>query len=475
MAAKINVNRYRLITLLYIVFVCLSVLNVPTSLYQGNLYVIKTFDHQEGILKDLITENSRILDGMDGPQRQKWENDHRLLLSVAGEYKTLDSVDRVIVDKLKKEETSVELDFNSRRRIESYLIEDHLLEVIRKIAFKKRGIKNDIVNALLPSKNEIILNTGKVMEWDQYLFLHKPLGVSYMQLKRFKVLLLEQQLAYQLDLLKNIGIEQQYVSTSDVGKQLIEKASQVDSSTSKPAINKQEVKPLSNPIQPIDKDNSKELNIARTANNRFKDSTFIKREQLESIMSSLKVDKFYVGVQNTVMSGFNDQYFKSFQLTVGPNAQILKTKDEVYASFKSPGVYSLRFYDKNGDKNDFVFEKKIKVYPLPEPTVSLNIANLSSGVITKKVLVSSTRLIASFPNSEFSSFPGRINGYRFVKYNGDNTTESLYNYGDTFQSTLQAILAKAKKGDIVVFDNITISLNGGSSRTATPLIYKIAD
>ncbi len=70
MAAKINVNRYRLITLLYIVFVCLSVLNVPTSLYQGNLYVIKTFDHQEGILKDLISENSRILDGMDGPQRQ---------------------------------------------------------------------------------------------------------------------------------------------------------------------------------------------------------------------------------------------------------------------------------------------------------------------------------------------------------------------------------------------------------------------
>ena len=69
------------------------------------------------------------------------------------------------------------------------------------------------MNALLPSKNEITLNNGQVMEWDQYLFLHKPLGVSYMQLKRFKVLLLEQQIAYQLDLLKNVGIEKQFKST----------------------------------------------------------------------------------------------------------------------------------------------------------------------------------------------------------------------------------------------------------------------
>jgi hypothetical protein len=475
MAAKINVNRYRLITLLYIVFVCLSVLNVPTSLYQSNLYVIKTFDHQEGILKTLIAENNRILEGMDGSQRQKWESDQQLLNSVAAEYKTLDSVDRVILDKLKKEETSVELDFNSRRRIESYLIEDHLIEVLRKVAFKKRGLKNDIVNALLPSKNEITLNTGKVMEWDQYLFLHKPLGVSYMQLKRFKVLLLEQQLAYQLDLLKNVGVEKQFVSTTDLGKRLIKNASQVNVNQETPASKYEIPNSLGKPNETKEKDNSKELNVAKVANDRFKDSTFIKREQLESIMSSLKVDKFYVGVQNTVMSSFNDKHFKNFQLVIGPTAQIVKTKDDIYASFRSPGIYSLRFYDNNGDKNDFVFEKKIKVYPLPEPTVSLNVANLSSGVITRKVLVSSTRLIASFPNSEFASFPGRINGYRFVKYNGDNTTESLYNYGDSFQSALQAILAKAKKGDIVVFDNITISLNGGSSRTATPLIYKIAD
>lgn len=475
MAAKINVNRYRLITLLYIVFVCLSVLNVPTSLYQGNLYVIKTFDHQEGILKQLIAENKQILDGMDGAQRQLWEKDQRLLISVAEEYKTLDSVDRVIVNKLKNEETSVELDFNSRRLIESYLIEDHLLDVIRKIAFKKRGIKNDIVNALLPSKNEITLNNGKVMEWDQYLFLHKPLGVSYMQLKRFKVLLLEQQIAYQLDLLKNVGIEKQFVSTTDIGKYLIEKVTQIDTSRTKSDLKNLELKQPTIVTESKEKDNSKELNLSKVANDRFKDSTFIKREQLESIMSSLKVDKFYVGVQNTVMSGFNDKSFKNFQLVIGPTAQIVKSKDDIYASFRSPGVYALRFYDNNGDKSNFVFEKKIKVYPLPEPTVSLNVSNLSSGVITRKVLVSSTRLNASFPNSEFTTFPGRINGYRFVKYNGDNTTESIYNYGDSFQSGLLAILAKAKKGDIVVFDNITISLNGGSSRTATPLIYKIAD
>jgi hypothetical protein len=458
MAAKININRYRLITLLYIVFVCLSVLNVPTSLYQGNLYVIKTFNHQEGILKELIAENTRILIGMDGVQRQKRESVQRLISLVADDFRTLDSVDHIILAKLKQEETNVEQDFNSRRRIESYLIEGRLLEVIKKMAFKKRGGKNDLVNTLLPSRNEIILNTGKVINWDQYLFLHKPLGVSYMQLKRFKVLLLEQQLAYQLDLLKSLGIEKRFVSRSEVGRQLMEKSKQV------------KLDVLKNQFEPLQGSSA-----AKVMNGGSKDSTFISKAQLESIMTSLKVDKYYVGVQNAVMNGFNDTYFEKFQIVIGPSAQISKDQDNVFASFKNPGVYTVQFFDRRRDKSYFVFEKKIKVYPLPEPRVTLNIANLTSGIITKKTLISANRIIASFPNSDIITFPGRINGFRFVNYNGENAAESLYNYGDTFQSALQGSLAKAKKGDIVVFDNITISLNGGSSRTAAPLIYKIAD
>ena len=46
MAVNVNLNRYRLITLLYVIFVCLSVLNIPSSLLDSYYYSIKTLDYQ---------------------------------------------------------------------------------------------------------------------------------------------------------------------------------------------------------------------------------------------------------------------------------------------------------------------------------------------------------------------------------------------------------------------------------------------
>ena len=45
--AAINRNRYRLITLLYVIFVCLSVLNIPATYLDSNAYSIKTLEYQE--------------------------------------------------------------------------------------------------------------------------------------------------------------------------------------------------------------------------------------------------------------------------------------------------------------------------------------------------------------------------------------------------------------------------------------------
>ena len=54
MAIKINVNRYRLITLLYVVFVTLTVLNIPTSLLESSYYSLIELNKSENILLDKI-------------------------------------------------------------------------------------------------------------------------------------------------------------------------------------------------------------------------------------------------------------------------------------------------------------------------------------------------------------------------------------------------------------------------------------
>jgi len=51
MAASINTNRYRLLLLLYLTFLCLSLLSVPASLLESNLYVTSSLNYQEELIK----------------------------------------------------------------------------------------------------------------------------------------------------------------------------------------------------------------------------------------------------------------------------------------------------------------------------------------------------------------------------------------------------------------------------------------
>ena len=46
---------------------------------------------------------------------------------------------------------------------------------------------------------------------------------------------------------------------------------------------------------------------------------------------------------------------------------------------------------------------------------------------------------------------------------------------ELFQSNTQKVIAALKKNDLLIFDNINMSLVDGSSRSAAPIIYKITD
>ncbi|MFM9022113.1 MAG: hypothetical protein ACKOOA_12365, partial [Sediminibacterium sp.] len=61
MAANINLNRYRLITLLYVIFVCLSVLNIPSSLLDSYHYSIKTLEYQIKATLDQVEFANKVI------------------------------------------------------------------------------------------------------------------------------------------------------------------------------------------------------------------------------------------------------------------------------------------------------------------------------------------------------------------------------------------------------------------------------
>ena len=54
-------------------------------------------------------------------------------------------------------------------------------------------------------------------------------------------------------------------------------------------------------------------------------------------------------------------------------------------------------------------------------------------------------------------------------------TERKLNYGDVFTSEIQSLLRKLKKGDFLLFDNIQVTMNDGTTRNASPLTFKITE
>jgi hypothetical protein len=122
-----------------------------------------------------------------------------------------------------------------------------------------------------------------------------------------------------------------------------------------------------------------------------------------------------------------------------------------------------------------LFEKRIMVNPIPDPVVRVKGDNLSSYTISVKDLLASERLEAKLEINNLNFFPGRINSFKVIRIHNGKEEESVSNYGELFQSPTQKVLGALKKNDMLIFDNVNISLIDGSTRTSAPIIYKIID
>ena len=85
------------------------------------------------------------------------------------------------------------------------------------------------------------------------------------------------------------------------------------------------------------------------------------------------------------------------------------------------------------------------------------------------------RLEAKLEINNLNFFPGRINSFKVIRIHNGKEEESVSNYGELFQSPTQKVLGALKKNDLLIFDNVNISLIDGSTRTSAPIIYKIID
>jgi hypothetical protein len=452
---QVDVKRYQIISLLYIVFICFSVINIKISVLDSNIYTIKSFqaiDKEElkkvDISNKIIEDNIALLNN-----NSKAVSYLKIRTRLKTSSKVIFEVLKHVDDEFEKNNTTLSKQFNSRNLIEEILKSDKGIPLLEKDLFdlsefiKKSPFKiQSSLDSLIPIQKVVTTIKGKEEAWDYYLFMHKPSAISYMQLERIKLLITKTQLLYQEAALAEIGYQPTYFSQFNPKLYVLKK----------------DIKEYKE--EEIIKPGQKVISV----NDEVFDDLFKK------ILASLHTENIFVGLNNTLLSDFDFMMGKEFEVEILPKVNITKANSNYRVVFNKTGEYMLRFFDLRKERK-ILFEKKIMVNPIPDPIVKVRGDNLSNYSISVKDLLSAERLEAKLEINNLNFFPGRINSYKVIRIHNGKEEDAVNNYGELFQSPTQKVLGALKKNDLLIFDNVNISLVDGSTRTSAPIIYKITD
>lgn len=454
-AGEVDLKRYQIISLLYIIFVSLSVLNIKVSVLDSNIYIIRTFQRmqyevlkKDQISKIVIKNNIQSLNNIK-------ESKSYLDISYRLE-KSLNKINFVL-ENINKELEKNKLEFlkeiNSRQFIEKVLssnkgvriIESDLFELISYINKSQYKLPDYLVE-LVPLKKEILNLKGRKDDWQSYLFFHKPMGMSYLQLERIKLLIIQSKLLYEEAALSKIGYQPTYFSKFNPQLYVL-----------KSNIKEYRPEEIINPGQKVIK---------------ISDEVF--DDLFKQIIGSIHTDNIYAGVNVTLLNNINYKIGQDFDIEITPKVNVVNTTDKFIVVFNKTGEYIIKFYDLRENKKLF-FEKKIIANQLPDPIVKIKGDKFANYLISVKELLNAERLEAILRINNLNYFPGRVNSYRVIKISNGFQEESIINYGELFQSPTQNLLGTLKKNDILIFENINMSLLDGSTRVASPIVYKISE
>ena len=452
---QVDVKRYQIISLLYIVFICFSVISIKISILDSNIYTIKSLQslHKEE-LKKVDISNKIIVDNYDTLNKSlKALSYLKIRTRLIQSSKVIEDVIKHVDDEFVSNKTTLFKQFNSKNLIEDILkskkgipkLEKDLFDLSEFIKKSPHKLETSL-DSLIPIQKEITTIKGKVEAWDYYLFMHKPTAISYMQLERIKLLITKTQLLYQEAALAEIGYLPTYFSQFNP-KLYVLKANVKDYKEDE-----------------IVKPGQKVVSV----NDEVFDDLFKK------ILASLHTENIFVGLNNTLLSDFSFMMGKDFEVDISPKVNIIKSNNDYRVVFKKTGEYKLRFYDMRKEPK-VLFVKNIMVNALPDPIVKIKGDNLNNYAISVKDLISAERLEAKLQINNLSFFPGRINSYKVIRIHNGKEEESVINYGELFQSPTQKVMGSLVKNDLIIFDNLNMSLIDGSTRIAAPIVYKITN
>jgi hypothetical protein len=429
--------------------------------------MIKTMEYQEKSIVSQISFAESIIERQKTEYTSDSAQNYLLIKNrIHSSIELLNYVDKKIVDGLAAQKTSVFNELGNKRKINLILMKDSLIFKIKDDLFdladfidKQPYRIDNSIRELLPVQDFITISPGKEIQWRKYLLLDKPAAISYMHLKRMKFLLLENERAYLIAVLRSLNLTPAYYSIKD------NKTFASDPEKS-------------NIINPDTK--AAELIATKDKVDSVKSKSDVAAvkfdNSLKELLVSFRSDHLFVGVPIKLVENLTTPSKNNFEIQFEPKASVSYVDNNISVLFGKPGEYRASFYDLRNDSHNLFFTKTIEVDMLPDPTIKLNFENANRNIINAKDLFRLNNLTAILPVLGFGNVPVRINGFRCtILQKNNNESLSVYNYGAVFQNEMQRIIGKAKTGDMLLIDNLTVALGDGTTRTPVPLFYKIVD
>jgi len=142
MAGNVDEKRYQIISLLYIVFICFSVISIKISLLDSNIYTIRSLDGiQLEELKKVEISNKIIQDNITLLEKsEKAKSYLKISNHLTDSSKVIDSLLLYINDQFEEEETSILKQFNSKNLITKTLSKENGIKVLQKNLFNLDSI-----------------------------------------------------------------------------------------------------------------------------------------------------------------------------------------------------------------------------------------------------------------------------------------------------------------------------------------------
>ena len=482
MAAKINVNRYRIITLLYLVFVCLSVISIPKNLLDPTFYTLKTFGYEEAFLKERINQYNHIINSSAGLMIK---NDTVIDLVHAQQrmhavYEYLDSIDKQISARIINGDSTLQRNLNNTRILDNIFRKDSLIYHIRyKIcsvfsdAVVAKYFKTDSLIKTFPLDSSIVIKSGKIFDWEHFFFLHKPLAISFEHFKRMKVLLLTVESTIALKALEELGYTPAFFN---------EKMNKVVALQGKEREVKNFEKENTTLKVKFDSSNNKNELMRLEINKELQKNDSLSNALYSSLFTK---ENYYVGIKNGIGKKLREFLLK-YSITVkdmasGKIVNCQFTHDSVlYFLFQHQGYYKLELTEKaKSNASVPVYSKVIYASNLPTPIVFVQGVNTDQRYVNIATLLKAGRLIPkiNLEDSVLSTdFPGTILSFRMSRRSVNGKQEKfVYNDGSVFNTDSQQLIKSLVTGDVLIFDDILIRLDDKTTRVLSPLTLNITN